>query len=83
MAKLQENEHFSESVNERRRAAVIQLDVIGDLRDLNLLSVGVRIALAMLFGGTIGFERGLRQRAAGLSQSAEIIPLFLRDHPLY
>ena len=45
---------------------MIQLDVIGDMRDLNLLSVCVRIALAMLFGGTIGFERGLRQRAAGL-----------------
>ena len=45
---------------------MIQLDVFGDLRDLNLLSVCVRIALAMLFGGTIGFERGLRQRAAGL-----------------
>ena len=45
---------------------MIQLDVIGDMRDLNLLSVCVRIAMAMLFGGTIGFERGLRQRAAGL-----------------
>ncbi len=45
---------------------MIQLDILGDLRDLNLLSVCVRIALAMLFGGTIGFERGLRQRAAGL-----------------
>ncbi|MBR5534458.1 MAG: MgtC/SapB family protein [Ruminiclostridium sp.] len=45
---------------------MIQLDVIGEMRDLNLLSVCVRITLAMLFGGTIGFERGLRQRAAGL-----------------
>lgn len=45
---------------------MIHLDLLGDLRDLNLLSVCVRIALAMLFGGTIGFERGMRQRAAGL-----------------
>ncbi|MGM9564705.1 MgtC/SapB family protein [Evtepia sp.] len=45
---------------------MIQLDLIGNLRDLNLLSVIVRMVLAMIFGGTIGFERGLRQRAAGL-----------------
>lgn len=45
---------------------MVQLELLGDLRDLNLLSVCVRIALAMLFGGTIGFERGMRQRAAGL-----------------
>lgn len=45
---------------------MIQLDLIGNLRDLNLLSVFVRLVLAMIFGGTIGFERGLRQRAAGL-----------------
>mgnify|MGYP004711623821 CR=1 FL=1 len=45
---------------------MIQLDLIGNLRDLNLLSVIVRLVLAMLFGGTIGFERGIRQRAAGL-----------------
>ena len=43
-----------------------QLDLIGNLRDLNLLSVCVRLGLAMVFGGTIGFERGIRQRAAGL-----------------
>lgn len=45
---------------------MIQLDLIGNLRDLNLLSVIVRMVLAMIFGGTVGFERGLRQRAAGL-----------------
>ncbi|MCF0124109.1 MAG: MgtC/SapB family protein [Ruminiclostridium sp.] len=45
---------------------MIQLDLVGDLRDLNLLSVIVRLFFAMVFGGTIGFERGLRQRAAGL-----------------
>lgn len=45
---------------------MIQLDLIGNLRDLNLLSVIIRMVLAMIFGGTVGFERGLRQRAAGL-----------------
>lgn len=45
---------------------MIQLDLIGNVRDLNLLSVIIRMVLAMIFGGTIGFERGLRQRAAGL-----------------
>lgn len=45
---------------------MIELDLTGSLRDLNVLSVFVRLLLAMLFGGTIGFERGIRQRAAGL-----------------
>ena len=45
---------------------MVQLDWIGSLRDLNVLSVCVRLLLAMAFGGTIGFERGIRQRAAGL-----------------
>ena len=44
---------------------MIELDLTGSLRDLNVLSVFVRLLLAMLFGGTIGFERGIRQRAAG------------------
>ncbi len=45
---------------------MIELDLVGNLRDLNILSVAVRLLLAMLFGGTIGFERGIRHRAAGL-----------------
>lgn len=45
---------------------MIQLDLIGNLRDLNVLSVFVRLMLALVFGGTIGFERGVKQRAAGL-----------------
>lgn len=45
---------------------MVQIDLLGDLRDLTLLSVCLRLGLAMLFGGTIGFERGARQRAAGL-----------------
>ena len=45
---------------------MVELDMLGNLRDLNVASVALRLALAMLFGGTIGFERGIRQRAAGL-----------------
>ena len=45
---------------------MIELDLVGTLRDLNVASVVLRLVLAMLFGGTIGFERGIRQRAAGL-----------------
>ena len=43
-----------------------ELDLIGNLRDLNVLSVSLRLFLALIFGGTIGLERGFRQRAAGL-----------------
>lgn len=35
------------------------------LQELNLVSVVVRLALAMLFSGIIGMERGRRQRPAG------------------
>ena len=45
---------------------MIQLELTGNLHDLNVVSVFVRLLLAMAFGGTIGFERGIRQRAAGL-----------------
>ena len=34
---------------------MIQLDWVGDLNDLNILSIFVRLLLAMAFGGTIGF----------------------------
>ena len=45
---------------------MVELDMLGSLRDLNVASVALRLVLAVLFGGTIGFERGIRQRAAGL-----------------
>ena len=45
---------------------MVEVALLGCLGDLNVLSVGVRLLLAMVFGGTIGFERGVRQRAAGL-----------------
>ena len=34
--------------------------------DLSIQSILFRLALAMLFGGIVGFERGLKGRAAGL-----------------
>ena len=39
---------------------------MGCFRELNFLSVLLRLALAMMFGGFIGFERGRKRRAAGL-----------------
>lgn len=42
------------------------LAAIDYLRELNFVSVFLRLALAMLFGGMIGFERGKKRRAAGL-----------------
>ena len=36
-----------------------------DVRQLNLLSVALRLCLAMVFGGVIGLERGKKGRAAG------------------
>ena len=35
------------------------------LRELNLASLIVKMALAVLFGGLIGLERGQKHRAAG------------------
>lgn len=37
-----------------------------ELRELTLLSVGLRILAAVILGGIIGLERGLRNRPAGL-----------------
>lgn len=40
--------------------------VIDYLRDFNIVSISVRLVLAMLLGGTIGLERGKQGRAAGM-----------------
>ena len=40
--------------------------VLAYLRDFNMVSILLRIVLAMLFGGTIGLERGKQGRAAGM-----------------
>lgn len=41
-------------------------EIIAVLRDFNLISIVVRLVLAMLLGGTIGLERGKQGRAAGM-----------------
>lgn len=41
------------------------ISVLDPLRELTAVSVLLRLALAMLFGGTIGLERGRKHRAAG------------------
>ena len=41
------------------------LDCLDGLRELNTLSVLVRLLLAMTFGGAIGLERGRKRRPAG------------------
>ena len=40
--------------------------IIGVLQDFNVTSIIVRLVLAMIFGGTIGLERGKQGRAAGM-----------------
>lgn len=42
------------------------IDFIGPLRDINIVSVTLRLLMAAVFGGLIGLERGSKQRAAGL-----------------
>ncbi|MBQ7346443.1 MAG: MgtC/SapB family protein [Clostridia bacterium] len=42
------------------------LEILDYLRDLNLVSMLVRIGLAALAGGLVGIERGFHGRAAGL-----------------
>ncbi len=40
--------------------------VMDYLRDLNVVSIAIRLVLAMFLGGTIGLERGKQGRAAGM-----------------
>lgn len=40
-------------------------EIVDYLRELNMASVMVRMLLGLCFGGTIGMERGSKQRAAG------------------
>ena len=39
---------------------------IAFMRDFNLITIGIRLLLAAVFGGVIGMERGRQRRAAGL-----------------
>lgn len=41
------------------------IPILDYLREMNTISVFLRLALAMLFGGMIGFERARKRRAAG------------------
>jgi putative Mg2+ transporter-C (MgtC) family protein len=41
-------------------------DILEFLRDFNIFTVLIRLALALLCGGIIGLERGRQRRAAGL-----------------
>ena len=41
-------------------------EVIVFLKDINIVTVILRLVLAMIFGGTIGLERGKQGRAAGM-----------------
>ena len=40
-------------------------EIMTYLRDVNLISIALRLLLSMFLGGAIGFERGRRGRAAG------------------
>ena len=41
-------------------------DIVSFLRDFNLITVLIRLVLAMFFGAVIGLERGKQGRAAGM-----------------
>ena len=41
-------------------------DILDYLREFNLVSILLRLVLAMIMGGTIGLERGKQGRAAGM-----------------
>ena len=41
-------------------------EIMDFLRDLNLITVAIRLVLAMVIGGVIGIERGKQGRAAGM-----------------
>ena len=45
------------------------LSIFDGLRDFTLLSVAVRMVLAVICGGIIGMERALRRRPAGFQPS--------------
>lgn len=44
----------------------VVIKIIEVLRDFNIISIALRLVLAMFFGGTIGLERGKQGRAAGM-----------------
>lgn len=44
---------------------MLEFEFINYIREVNLLSITLRLLLALILGGAIGFERGRRGRAAG------------------
>jgi len=50
----------------RKQGDVFMDDFFFQLKEFNAISIFLRLFFAVVFGGTIGFERGLRKRAAGL-----------------
>lgn len=44
---------------------MLEFEFLDYLRGINLISIALRLVLAMFLGGAIGFERGRRGRAAG------------------
>ena len=43
----------------------MEIDTLDYLRDINMVSIILRLSLAMIFGGIIGFDRGKKKRPAG------------------
>lgn len=41
-------------------------EFIAYIRDFNIITIGIRLLMAAVFGGVIGMERGRQRRAAGL-----------------
>lgn len=43
----------------------MEIDTLEYLREINIISIILRLSLAMVFGGIIGFDRGKKRRPAG------------------
>lgn len=43
----------------------MEIDTLDYLRNINMVSIILRLSLAMIFGGIIGFDRGKKKRPAG------------------
>ena len=49
----------------RKKEGASLIEALNYLRELNTVSVLLRLTMAMVFGGMIGLERGRKGRAAG------------------
>ena len=50
------------------------------IRELTMLAVVLRSALSIVLGGTIGFERGMKNRPAGMRTYMLVRPGGMRHH---